>query len=1214
MTCVQAQAKATRKLSYPITIFILSFDSVATPCFFRRLHYPIFLLTLLITALPLQGELTIDERHGGAVTLWMWGGKGFIDHGAGATPSALALELADGEKAAFQVETCETSHSQEEQQWHLKGMLGPIAAELTYRYHEKAGRLTVMTLFHRPADPPAVKELRWQQKLALQPRKRIWFLGEHGVEWESRYFYQFFVGVRGDLLPRPDRNEWRWFGLDQSGVNAFRLWKAESLATSPLIMQEGRKALPALQCYDEAGGITLHMPGLAQLPAGRLLLGAERGGEANVVYHSRHELPFSGDAVYGVPHTFVLEADTSQEARQTKRVALQKGFHSPPPTPAEVMQEEPWLVKAPEQVAGPLYVQGGYPFARGELRDATALTARENGWWGKRLPVQAKALAHWPDGSVKWAHVTFPLPPKSKRAEEGAPHLSFRDGTRRAVSLSAGGKRTVPQERVEVTRAGNVVMLKTAGMEVELTNGKHWLQALRLGKESLLSDRQARLAYCDYTVEPTPPFPFDRALHGGRIDRHELEIKEITLEEDGPLRAVVRLEGWAGNEGGTRIILRITMLAGRPELQFTHSAHFLFDDPRKTYLTGMGLEIPLKAGKGVSFGGETMQDETGGTLLQSTPFALQLVSRQGSRFEVRDSPKAAPWLWKALPQGGVVAAIRDFRKQAPNALTWDGQREVLRIELWPDLAAPMDVRRYSEYPHRGQSESAGTEDDWVEKHYYPKGPFVGLSRTHDIFLHFNATPEQAEALAADWQSPPLLYAGWPRYESTGVALPASRQEQSPHAWQAWTNLTNFWLWHQTTYGWYGFWNHGNLRHYYRSGYGWIVPPERLKERLRDPSLLTRDDVLPDYRPPNDWAYDNGRWGWSNTEGLPNLFLQHEYLRHGNRAVYFASEAIARHSRDVVTRHEGPLLGKGTRHGVQAWSDGNHEERQTTVTEYRLHYFLSGDPRSRDVVEKLYREVYSQKPLHIAASHSGRLGGLLLHWEMTGDPEEGGRLQKYIEHFLSPEGLYLSPRVAFPSLREGQPRDELNGNTMFFHNFGAMHAMIEYYQITLHSGLKQSLIAMADAIFKDPKERQSLEAGRTGGAFATWPTLAFAARHASNPEPYRELIKTHLLSGGWRPLYQTVSANPEHWSGSTGFLRSNVPGSFFFNNWSAYLSWGVGEDEVWSKSIEDEIAAVEKNGIPTEPVPERWQGEYDEIPELRSYLSLPWVSPAQHGEQ
>lgn len=644
-------------------------------------------LVLLTTLLALRAEVAIDEKEGGAVTLWKWQGKTLIDKGGTPLASALELELGDGKKTAFHVETCQTNHIPGAQEWRLEGRVGPIPAELTYRYEEEAGRLTVTTLFRAPAEKISVAELRWQQSLTLQPRKKIWFLGEHGIEWESRYFYQFFARVTGDLLTPPDRNEWRWFGFDQLGSGAFRLWKAESCAASPLIMQEGKKALPALQCFDETGGVTLHMPGLAGLPAGRLLVDAERGGELRVLYHSHHGFPLSGATIYDAPHTFMLEADTGESERKAKREALAKTIDSTPPAAEEVMQEEAWLVKAPKQGEGPLYVHGGYPFARGELPNVASLTVKEKGQWrDKPLPVQAKPLAYWPDGSVKWAQVTFPMTLGGKMAE-GAPYISLRNGERFPVKLETSGKKVEAEEHAEVRENGDTVMLKSGGLEVELTKGTRWLKALRLGKESLLSDRPARFAYCDYTIEPEPPFPFDRMLRGGKADRGELVVERIDVEERGPLRAVVRMEGWVNNKERTRVILRLTALAGRPELQITHSVQFCFTDPRKTFLTGMGLELPLKAAKGVRFG-TLSPEENAETLLQSTPFSLQYVNRRGSDFEVRDTQGAAPWLWKAMPKGGVVAAIRDFRKMAPSALAWDGDREVLRVELWPDLAVP----------------------------------------------------------------------------------------------------------------------------------------------------------------------------------------------------------------------------------------------------------------------------------------------------------------------------------------------------------------------------------------------------------------------------------------------------------------------------------------------------------------------------------------------
>jgi len=47
----------------------------------------------------------------------------------------------------------------------------------------------------------------------------------------------------------------------------------------------------------------------------------------------------------------------------------------------------------------------GFPFAKGELKDLTSLVVLTPD--GKPIPLQAKILNRWPDGSVRWAHVLF---------------------------------------------------------------------------------------------------------------------------------------------------------------------------------------------------------------------------------------------------------------------------------------------------------------------------------------------------------------------------------------------------------------------------------------------------------------------------------------------------------------------------------------------------------------------------------------------------------------------------------------------------------------------------------------------------------------------------------------------------------------------------------------------------------------------------------------
>jgi hypothetical protein len=191
------------------------------------------------------------------------------------------------------------------------------------------------------------------------------------------------------------------------------------------------------------------------------------------------------------------------------------------------------------------------------------------------------------------------------------------------------------------------------------------------------------------------------------------------------------------------------------------------------------------------------------------------------------------------------------------------------------------------------------------------------------------------------------------------------------------------------------------------------------------------------------------------------------MRSGDREMYFFAETMARHVRDVDMRHDGRWLGRGTRHGVQHWSDGNHEERQTSHSEFRYVHYLSGDMRYRDFANFLYDRVYSQRDCNIHAAHSGRLQGLLTWWEMTGSDEVADILEKYLPCFLVPEGICISPSVDFPDVKCVSQERDVNGESMFFWTFGAGHGVLEYYQLTHDEALKRALIKVADlALTKD----------------------------------------------------------------------------------------------------------------------------------------------------
>jgi len=684
--------------------------------------------------------------------------------------------------------------------------------------------------------------------------------------------------------------------------------------------------------------------------------------------------------------------------------------------------------------------------------------------------------------------------------------------------------------------------------------------------------------------------------------------ESIELEEAGPLRAMVRLQGMTSSHEPTRVIVRLEAYAGRAVVSVFQSAEFLHKDPRVAFVRRMGMELPLASTQGarVTVGGQDgpvmLAEGVRAGLKQHSHLGYrawhQVADERFLRFD-EIKHRSRGWLDISGAQGGVAVMLRDMWQQFPNELMADMEGGRMLVYFWPESAPLMDVRRYSNYPHRAQGESASSDSQWVENSYYVKDPFVGVSKTHDILLYFHkpdVSGEKIDAVAADFQRPPLVYAGADWYISTGVLLPQPLpgSERFPRADANMDHFARFWMHHQELWGWYGIWDYGDVQHNYKGGYGSIVPPGKLSELLKDPpddyeEISVDEWRVRDYAPNHEWAFDNGRWGWTNTEGLPGMYMQIQYMRTGDRDIYFFAEAMARHVRDVDMRHDGIWLGLGTRHGVQHWSDGNHEERQTTHSEFRYHHYLSGDMRGRDFAEFLYDRIYTQRDVTIHAAHSGRLQGLLAWWEMTGSDAVAAILENYIPCFLVDEGICESPRVDFPDVNCVAQSRDINSGNMFFWTFGAAHGMLEYYYLTGHEGLRDALIKVADYAMTR----------RDMGNFRK--AVAFAARHADDPTPYREYLKEWAKRA--RILAQVVPHNPDFYGGPRGMLRGSVAGSLFTMNDIGYLLTALDGDPELTESQWEDVKRIDEEGGRFYSVPDlNWQSEYDR-PDLAEYLRI-----------
>ena len=158
----------------------------------------------------------------------------------------------------------------------------------------------------------------------------------------------------------------------------------------------------------------------------------------------------------------------------------------------------------------------GVPWPRGRLAQDTTFALRTAA--GEAVPVQSWPLASWPDGSLKWtAHA---VGAESGQAEK---------------LLLAAGTPAAPAQPVRVSETADAIEVDTGRDPLPVPKKGAALIAsiMRDGREIA---RDGRLvALCD-----------DRPAEGAAAVKTESfvsEIASVTIEQRGPVRAVVKIEG-----------------------------------------------------------------------------------------------------------------------------------------------------------------------------------------------------------------------------------------------------------------------------------------------------------------------------------------------------------------------------------------------------------------------------------------------------------------------------------------------------------------------------------------------------------------------------------------------------------------------------------------------------------------------------------------------
>lgn len=674
-----------------------------------------------------------------------------------------------------------------------------------------------------------------------------------------------------------------------------------------------------------------------------------------------------------------------------------------------------WLGAQPP--AQPTGVSWGVPWPRGAVRPDQAFTLTTAG--GQALPVQTWPLAYWPDGSIKWSGLAT--------VAGGA----GQDGLRLAP---ATGTAAAPATAIQVRRTDTSFEIDTGAVKARIVK---WGGALI---ESLVVDgrevgRNGRLV-CILQSGP------DNARDDAPArETYISKVTGVTLEQSGPIRAVVKVTGMhRGTESGREWLpftVRLYFHAGQPAVRMVHTV--VFDgDQERDFVRGLGLEfdVPLREeihNRHVRFAGhaegvfaEPIQPMIGRHLFVANPaggldvypdqaagkrvpnfaaynadgqklltdwaswdaYKLTQLSADGFVISKRTNPasawiragagtRAAGTAFVGDVSGGLGVSVKNFWQSYPASLEIEGARSG---------AAALRVWLWSPEAEAMDMRHYDTKPHGLDAVYEDVQPgfstATGVARTSELMLWPQAAAPAREVVAEQARigaAPPLL-----------VCTP-----QYLHAQRA-----------------FGIWSLQDRSTPFKAAMeehldAAIAIYQKAVEEHHWHGFWDFGDIMHSYDfVRHEWRYDLGGMAWDNTELGSDMWLWYSFLRTGRADIFRMAEAMTRHTSEVDVYHLGRFASLGSRHNVRHWGDGAKEARISMAPLKRYYYYLTGDERTGDLMrEVLDADAVLSKldPMRIAQpiteaekQYPGRIrggpdwlsfvGNWMTEWERTNDPK------------------------------------------------------------------------------------------------------------------------------------------------------------------------------------------------------------------------------------
>lgn len=653
-------------------------------------------------------------------------------------------------------------------------------------------------------------------------------------------------------------------------------------------------------------------------------------------------------------------------------------------------------------------VSWGVPWPEGAVQKGQTFTLTSAD--GTALPLQTWPLAYWPDGSLKWTGF--------------ATVVGADPGELKIAAAPAAN----PGARVAVQQQGDAVIVDTGSMVCRIAKtGPNLIDSISVGGVEVARD--GRLVCIKQDGPDGGP------LSSPHREAFVSDIRKVTVEQAGPVRAVVKIEGrHRGAQSGHEwlpFVVRLYFYAGQTPIRMVHT--FIYDgDQNKDFIRGLGVQfgVPLReqvqnrhvrfSGEGGGLWAEPIQPGRGDRRQEAgepipaqgfwgdkgdyaiwSDFKLTQLSPDGFTIVKRTNP-ASTWVAAGAGhrasglafvgdvKGGLAISVKNFWQSFPSELEVHNAAApvaTLTAWLWSPDAPTMDLRHYDTRAH-------GLPATYEDVQPGLSTPY-GVARTSELTIYPTAgVPDKAAtvAMARAGEKLPLLVATPAYIHSTGVfgvwSLPDRSTPLKAEVEDRLDSLLHFYEQQVSERNWYGFWYYGDFNHSYN-------------------------------RAGHVWYYDFGGHAWDNTELAAPLWLWYSFLRTGRDDLFRLAEALTRNTSETCVYHLGPMAGLGSRHNVSKWGDGAKEARISQSAHWRPFYYLTTDERIGDIMHanvhadlavirydpmREAQPVLPQDPkvpgrMRIGPDWFALVGDWMTEWERTGDTRWRDRILAGVDSIM-----------------------------------------------------------------------------------------------------------------------------------------------------------------------------------------------------------------------